>query len=230
MHPNGSRKRNRSTRKSRGNFNKLYDAVIAPSQESKKPIETLFILLKHRNKHFQQFNTNSNVQYQLLKWLSELNPSDMSLNSSNEAYLAYIYDVCRRDLNQIRVLLPTHQNSFALSNMFTFKYIPIRIGWNDQTVSVMVLVSCCLLLFMIIMYWKRKWRRQTQRFLWRNDIVTENVLNNMYNYYPASRTSIAVNKHPLLYLWPIVSITRTHTHTHTQKHWLEKSLENLVNL
>lgn len=201
MYPNGSRarrKRNRTTRKSRGNFNKVYDTVIAPSQEGKKPIETLFILLKHRNKHFQQFNTNSNVQYQLLKWLSEFNPSDMTLNSSNEAYLAYIYDICRRDLNQIRVLLPTHQNSFPLSKMFTFKYIPVRIGWNDQTVSVMVLIGCCLLFYMIIMYWKRKWRRQTQRFLWRNDIVTENVLNNMYNYYPVSRTSIAVNKHPLL--------------------------------
>lgn len=201
MYPSSSRaskKRNRSTRKSRGNLNQVHDKVIAPSQESKKPIETLFILLKHRNKHFQQFNTNSNVQYQLLKWLSELKPSDMTLHASNEAYLAYIYDICRRDLNQIRVLLPTHQNAFALSNMFTFKYIPIRIGWNDQTVSAMVLISCCLLLYVTIMYWKRKWRRQTQRFQWRNDIVTENVLNTMYNYYPASRTSIAVNKHHLL--------------------------------
>ena len=189
------------------NNNQVYNAITSMNNQSnnskQRPLDTLFILLKHRRLHFDQFHTNSNIQYQLLKWLSEVSTSDMKLNSSNEAYLAYIYEICKRDLNQIKISLPTTSSNrlrmsddhwVELSKLFTVRWIPLSFSSKAAGgVSLLVLLLLCSFAYYSgLMYWRRKWRQKSQQLRWVNNVATGSVIQDMYQHYPAPRTSIPV--------------------------------------
>lgn len=54
----------------------------------------------------------------------------MKLNGPNESYLAFLYETCKDDLDQIRVSIPSSSiipsELMNTPNLFSVKYVPIR--------------------------------------------------------------------------------------------------------
>ncbi|KAL0482277.1 hypothetical protein AKO1_013002 [Acrasis kona] len=140
---------------------------ITNDKDIKAPLHTLFIALKHRKQWFDRKHQSDNI-IQITKFLSEFKPEQMVLDGPNEAYLAYIYESCKDELNQIRVAMPSSSSTSILEtpNLFSVRYVPINVRWRDFKSVLTVLKYIGLgTLVLVLYYLALRYNKQTRRNL-----------------------------------------------------------------